>query len=151
MKKFPLVIASFCLLTTACGQTSTTTSKVAGSDTATQGTLLTCASIDPTFSPYYEVKVRAFDVTFPDSYIINIAETETDGFPGPITVQHQKESHGSELIDGVGKLVFTDGALDIKQLENGELKGNMKLGELDNIELTCQLFADIQPVAGVSN
>ena len=147
---FSSVIASFCLLT-ACGQAGTTTSKVTSSKAVTQGPVLTCSSIDPTFSPNYGVKIRTFDVTYPGSYFVEISETDANGFPGPVTVQHRREAHGNELTQGVGKLVFKDGAIDIMQLDSGELKGSMTFGADDNIELSCQLFADIQPVAGVSN
>lgn len=149
MKKISLALSAFCFLA-ACGKTDSN-SQVASVGASSDDTLVTCQSIDPTFSPYYEVKVRPFDPTFPGSYLLEIAETDADAFPGPVTILYQREAHGSELNDGVGELAFDDGKLTIKKLANGELKGDMTFGGEPNIEMTCQLSAIIQPVAGVSN
>ena len=149
MKKISLALSTLCFLA-ACGKTDSS-SHVASVGASSDDTIVTCQSIDPTFSPYYGVKVRPFDPTFPGSYLLEIAETDADAFPGPVTIQHQRETHGSALNNGVGQLTFDDGKLVIKRLANGELKGDMTFGSESDIEMTCQLSAVIQPVAGVSN
>ena len=80
-----------------------------------------------------------------------ISETTTDGFPGPVTIKHRRESHGRRLNSGVGQLMFDEGMLAIKRLRHGDLKGDLIFGDNFGVELTCQLFATIHPVAGVSN
>lgn len=149
MKIFTMVLGPLCLVA-ACGQAGPNGSHPDSVGASTDATILTCQSIDTTFSPFYEVKVRPFDPTFPDSYLVEIQETDVMHH-GSGAVSVNKEAHGTIDSTGTGTLAYDGGKLVIARLGNGVLKGTMDLDGSSNVELSCRMSAVIQPVAGVSN
>jgi hypothetical protein len=115
------------------------------------GSILSCQSIDSTFSPSFDLTVAQIDPTHSDSFALTIAETLADSFPGSATVLHEREAIGQVSFFESAFLKFWDGSLQVRRLANGTTVGRFIFGTSSEVELSCNWVGTIQPIIGVSN
>lgn len=99
-------------------------------------TVVSCKSIDVTYTPFYEIEVRPLDPTYPDSYFLDFNVLRSQNNMKTFTV----ESEGRVESTGEANLPYDNGRLVIEVLTNGYLKGTLFFKNQDHFEeLTCKL------------